>query len=134
MTAVSIAERSPSAESVAAETPTAAARGTSRLGLGWVFTALFGVFGWAVGLAKLSDNSFFWHLRTGEYILDHGIPHHDVFSYTAPGTKWIAQSWLAEVTYAVLYRSVGGIGIRLFVGAVGAGIGMLAYRLALRLV
>jgi hypothetical protein len=103
-------------------------------GLGWIFTAFFGVFGWAVGIAKLSDNSFFWHLRTGEYILDHGIPHHDVFSYTAPGTKWIAQSWLAEVTYAVLYRTFGGIGIRLFVGAVGAGIGILAYRLALRLV
>ncbi len=106
-------------------------RGT---GLGWVFTAFFGVFGWAVGIAKLTDNSFFWHLRTGEYILDHGIPHHDVFSYTAPGAKWVAQSWLAEVTYAALYRGFGGIGIRLFVGAVGAGIGILTYRLALRLV
>jgi hypothetical protein len=103
-------------------------------GLGWVFTAFFGVFGWAIGLAKLTDNSFFWHLRTGEYILDHGIPHHDVFSYTAPGTKWVAQSWLAEVTYALLYRSIGGFGIRLFVGLVGAGIGILTYRLALRLV
>ncbi len=107
---------------------------SSGTGLGWVFTACFSVFGWAVGIAKLSDNSFFWHLRTGEYILDHGIPHHDVFSYTAPGTRWVAQSWLAEVTYAALYRTVGGIGIRLFVGAVGAGIGILAYRLALRLV
>src|SRR5690348_10121519 len=103
-------------------------------GLGWIFTAFFGVFGWAIGLAKLSDNSFFWHLKTGEYILDHGIPHHDVFSYTAPGTKWVAQSWLAEVTYALLYRSMGGFGIRLLIGAVGAGIGMLTYRLALRLV
>jgi hypothetical protein len=103
-------------------------------GLGWVFTAFFGVFGWAIGLAKLTDNSFFWHLKTGEYILDHGIPHHDVFSYTAPGTKWVAQSWLAEVTYAALYRSMGGFGIRLLIGLVGAGIGMLTYRLALRLV
>jgi hypothetical protein len=103
-------------------------------GLGWIFTAFFGVFGWAIGLAKLSDNSFFWHLRTGEYILDHGIPHHDVFSYTATGTKWIAQSWLAEATYALLYRSMGGFGVRLLVGAVGAGIGILTYRLALHLV
>ena len=54
------------------------------------------------GSRSLSDNSFFWHLRTGEYILDHGIPHHDVFSFTAPGTKWVAQSWLAEVTYGAL--------------------------------
>src|SRR6266567_7135293 len=80
----------------------------SRLGLGAVFSAVFGLFGWAVGISSLSDNSFFWHLRTGEYILDHGIPHHDVFSYTAPGTKWVAQSWLAEVTYAALYRGLGG--------------------------
>ena len=57
-------------------------------------------FGWVAGIARLSDNSFFWHLRTGEWILDHGtVPRHDVFSFTAPGTKWVAQSWLAELTY-----------------------------------
>src|SRR3954449_4379958 len=134
MTSVSIAERSLSPEAVSTDVVTAPTPRGPRLGLDWVFTALFGVAGWAVGLAKLSDNSFFWHLRTGEYILDHGIPRHDVFSYTAPGAKWIAQSWLAELTYATLYRGIGGIGIRLFVGAVGAGIGILTYRLALRLV
>ena len=93
------------------------------------------LFGWAVGLAKLTDNSFFWHLRTGEYILDHGIPHHDVFSFTAPGTKWVAQSWLAEVTYGVAvpqHRRASASGCSS--ALVGAGIGMLAYRLALRLV
>jgi hypothetical protein len=133
MTATPTLERPPgiSPSPAARDVVRTTARGS---GLGWIFTAFFGVFGWAIGLAKLSDNSFFWHLRTGEYILDHGIPHHDVFSYTAPGTKWVAQSWLAEVTYAALYRGVGGIGIRLFVGLVGAGIGMLTYRLALRLV
>lgn len=114
--------------------PEAVQTRTHSSGSGWIFTAFFGVFGWAIGLAKLSDNSFFWHLKTGEYILDHGIPHHDVFSYTAPGTKWVAQSWLAEVTYALLYRSMGGFGIRLLIGLVGAGIGVLTYRLALRLV
>ena len=105
-----------------------------RGGLGLVFSAVFALFGWAVGISGLSDNSFFWHLRTGEYILDHGIPHHDVFSFTAPGTKWVAQSWLAEVTYGVLFRTAGAFGIRVFVGLVGACIGLLAYRLALRLV
>ncbi len=133
MTATPTLDRpvAPEAPATVAPAAPAPARGS---GLGWVFTAFFGVFGWTTGLAKLTDNSFFWHLRTGEYILDHGIPHHDVFSYTAPGTKWVAQSWLAEVTYALLYRSVGGFGIRLFVGLVGAGIGILTYRLALRLV
>ena len=102
--------------------------------LGLVFTALFGVFGWAIGISKLSDNSFFWHLRTGEYILDHGIPHHDPFSYTAPGARWVAQSWLAEVLDGAVYRTFGAIGVRLLVGLVGVSIGVLAYRLALHLV
>ena len=96
-----------------------------RGGLGTVFSAVFALFGWAVGISSLSDNSFFWHLRTCEYILDHGIPHHDVFSFTAAGTKWVAQSWLAEVTYGVLFRTVGAFGIRVFVGVVGACIGTL---------
>lgn len=125
-----VAPRSASASKPEADLAGSARR---RLDLGWVFAAFFGVLGWTAGITKLSDNSFFWHLRTGEYILDHGIPHHDVFSYTAPGTKWVAQSWLAEVTYALLYRGFGGIGVRIFVGAVGAAIGILAYRLALRL-
>ena len=133
MTATPTLERPPSI-APPSSAPLAVRTSQHGSGLGWIFTAFFGVFGWAIGLAKLSDNSFFWHLKTGEYILDHGIPRHDVFSYTAPGTKWVAQSWLAEVTYAVLYRSMGGFGIRLAIGLVGAGIGMLTYRLALRLV
>jgi hypothetical protein len=136
MTATPTLERTvPAGSATASEGASAVPTGRPRSsGLGWVFTAFFGVFGFATGIAKLSDNSFFWHLKTGEYILDHGIPHHDVFSYTAPGTKWVAQSWLAEVTYAELFRTFGGSGIRLFVGAIGAGIGILTYRLALRLV
>jgi hypothetical protein len=133
MTSTSTLERTPEVAPSPSATPAASTR-VHGSGLGWIFTAFFGVFGWATGLAKLSDNSFFWHLRTGQYILDHGIPHHDVFSYTAPGTKWVAQSWLVEATYALLFRSMGGFGVRLFVGLVGAGIGMLTYRLALRIV
>src|SRR3954447_9031488 len=133
MTTTSTLERTPEVAPAPSVPPVPSTR-VHGSGLGWIFTAFFGVFGWATGLSKLSDNSFFWHLKTGEYILDHGIPHHDVFSYTAPGTKWVAQSWLAEVTYAALYRSMGGFGVRLLIGLVGAGIGMLTYRLALRLV
>ena len=103
-------------------------------GLELVFTAIFALFGWVAGTSRLSDNSFFWHLRTGEWILDHGrVPQHDVFSFTAPGTKWVAQSWLAEVIYGALNRSVGAFGIRAFLGVTGVAIAVLVYRLALRL-
>jgi hypothetical protein len=94
---------------------------------------VFALFGWGVGIERLSDNSFFWHLRTGEYILDHGIPHADIYSYTAPGVKWVAQSWLAEVLYGALDRGFGPFALRVLGGVVGALIGVLAFRLALRL-
>ena len=133
MTATPTLSRDGVAGATSTRTPEPEAVARSRFGLGAVFSGVFALFGWAVGISSLSDNSFFWHLRTGEYILDHGIPHHDIFSFTAPGTAWIAQSWLAEVTYGILYRSIGAFGVRFFVGLVGAGIGLLAYRLALRL-
>ncbi len=94
---------------------------------------MFALFGWGVGIERLRDNSFFWHLRTGEYILDHGIPHGDIYSYTAPGVRWVAQSWLAEVLYGALDRAFGPFAIRVLGGVVGALIGVLAFRLALRL-
>src|SRR5690349_21833136 len=67
------------------------------LTLAAAFSAAFAVGGWKVGLQRLHDNSFFVHLATGRWILDHGIPYHDVYSFTAPGTRFVAQSWLAEL-------------------------------------
>lgn len=98
-----------------------------------LFTAVFALFGWAIGTMRLSDNSFFWHLRTGQVILDSGFPHHDVFSFSAPGVHWVAQSWLAEVLYAGIDRTAGAWGIRMLIGAIGVATAVLAFRLALRL-
>jgi hypothetical protein len=113
------------------ETPATPAR--AGFGLAALFTALFALVGWIVGSGRMGDNSFFWHLRTGEYILDHGIPHHDIFSFTARGTPWVAQSWLAELAYGVLDRTVGPYAIQVFIGLIGATVAVLSYRLALRL-
>jgi hypothetical protein len=98
-----------------------------------LFTLVFALGGWRSGLSRLSDNSFFWHLQTGRWILDHGIPRRDIYSFTAQGTPWVAQSWLAEVLYGALDRTVGPFGIRLLGALTGALVAGLAYRLALRL-
>jgi hypothetical protein len=87
-----------------------------------------------VGIQRLSDNSFFTHLLTGRWILDHGtVPRHDVYTYTAHGTRFVAQSWLAELAYALLDRTFGAFGIRLLCAVTGAVITVLTFRLALRL-
>jgi hypothetical protein len=96
-----------------------------------LFGLAFVVGGFRIGLAKLDDNSFLWHFRTGRLILDDGIPRHDVFSYTVPGTKWIAQSWLAEVLYALADRALGPFGIRLLTAVLGSALGWLMWRIAL---
>ncbi|HEY8216643.1 MAG TPA: hypothetical protein VIH82_05885 [Acidimicrobiia bacterium] len=115
------------------ELPTAARTRVRAPGFDLLFTLVFALFGWGVGIERLSDNSFFWHLRTGGLILDHGIPHSDVFSYTASGHPWVAQSWLAEVLYAGLDRAAGPFAIRVLGGLVGMAIAVLAFRLALHL-
>jgi len=132
----SVAERVARASATRSNGPSTPVAPPARggVGLDTVLTAVVALFGWVAGISRLSDNSFFWHLRTGEWILDHSaVPHHDVFSFTAPGTKWVAQSWLAELTYGALNRTVGTFGIRLFVGVVGATVAVLTYRLARRL-
>jgi len=36
-----------------------------------------------------------WHLRTGQLILEEGIPRADTFSFTAAGHQWITHEWLS---------------------------------------
>jgi hypothetical protein len=51
---------------------------------------------------------FWWHLKTGEVILDTGsIPRTDEFSYTAAGTPSVPYCWLAQVVYALAVRAGG---------------------------
>ncbi len=79
----------------------------------WVFAA--GQFGWK-GL--LADGDIGWHIRTGEYILDHhSIPRHDLYSFSKPGAPWYAWEWLTDVTAGALYRWAGLKGIVLGAGA-----------------
>ena len=98
-----------------------------------LFSLVFALGGWRVGLSRLADNSFFWHLRTGRLILDHGIPHADPYSFSAAGHRWVAQSWLAETLYGALDRAVGAFGVRLLTATTGAAVAAVTYWLVHRL-
>jgi hypothetical protein len=98
-----------------------------------VFTAAVGFAGWFMGIRPLADNSFFWHLRTGHLILDVGIPRSDPYSFTSPGVKWVAQSWLAEALYGVVDDLAGRFGLRVLVAVTAACIAILLFRIALRM-
>lgn len=90
-----------------------------------------GVAVWAlkVGLAPLSDNSFLTHVATGRLVLDEGIPRVDPYTFTAPGTPWVVQSWLAAALYATLDR-IGQDGALLALNAaLVVGLGLAVVRL-----
>jgi hypothetical protein len=123
----------PPAESAGGTAPGRSIRRPMMPGMETLFAAVWFAVGWGAGLRQLSDNSFLWHLKTGHWILDHGLPTGDIFSFTHPGSAWVPQSWLAEVLYASLDRLTGPVGIRLLDATVGALVAYYSYKLAKRL-
>ena len=74
----------------------------------WLFMSS-GAAGWQ-GL--LADADVGWHIRTGEYILDHhAVPHVDLYSFSKPGAPWYAWEWLTDVIDGGLHRMAGLKGI-----------------------
>ena len=53
----------------------------------------------------LNDPDTLWHIRTGQWILDHTqVPTVDFYSYTAVGKRWISTEWLSEIFIALAYK------------------------------
>ena len=62
--------------------------------------------------ALLGDGDTGWHIRTGQYILEHGsVPARDLFSFSRPGQPWYAWEWLSEVIFAQLHHWWGLEGV-----------------------
>lgn len=58
--------------------------------------------------APAVDVDYWWHLATGNWVLDHHRPPTtDPFSWTYGGQTWIAHEWLAETVLALLSRAGG---------------------------
>ena len=53
------------------------------------------------------DPDFGWHLRTGQLILERGVPKVDWYSYTMPNFPWIDHEWLSDVFIYKIYSLFG---------------------------
>ena len=80
---------------------------------GWFTVALLiGFIAAACSTRTLNDGDTFWHLRTGEGILDHrAVPFTDPFSFTFGGKAWHVHEWLGEVYLALAWRAAGWSGV-----------------------
>ena len=80
--------------------------------------------------AAVGDPDIWWHLRTGEWILQHRcVPHTDPFSAFGFGKPWAAYSWLFEVLLFHLYRALGVVGIVLYTAGLLLAIAAAMHRL-----
>ncbi len=64
------------------------------------------------GNGLLRDSDTGWHIRTGQWILEHrAVPQQDLFSFSKPGGRWFAWEWLSDVLFALLDRYAGLAGL-----------------------
>jgi hypothetical protein len=81
----------------------------------------------------VNDPDVWWHLRTGEWILQHrAIPVVDPFS-TMSKAPWEAYSWAFELLMYFLYRHFGLLGIVIYTSSMVVAITAVLYRFLQRL-
>lgn len=84
-----------------------------RLGFAVLFLALL------IGIT-LFDPDYFWHLRTGQYIVEAGaLPAGDPYSHTAFGKPWVLHEWLFEVLLYGAHAALGPLGVKLLCATFG---------------
>lgn len=83
----------------------------------------------------LSDNDFYWHIKTGEYIVSTlSFPVQDIFSFPYYGKEWILHEWLTEVVLYQVFSAFGFIGIRVLVAVVSVSTFLVLCRLSRKLI
>ncbi len=87
---------------------------------------LFGLL--AMTARNAVDPDLWWHLRTGEWIMETGsIPHSDPFSFTRAGSPWVSHEWLSEVAFYEIWKHGGEAGLIVFSAIVTTAGFMLLY-------
>jgi hypothetical protein len=80
------------------------------------------------GKSLLGDGDTGWHIRTGDYILEHrAVPRKDIFTFTKPDEPWFAWEWLTDVIFAKLHQTWGLKGIVLLAGVLLCGMATILF-------
>jgi len=77
------------------------------------------------------DPDVWWHIKVGQAILaTHHWPTVDTYSFTAPGTPWMAYEWGGETLLAAVQRAWGLRGLMALDLTLGAAVLLALYALA----
>jgi hypothetical protein len=87
-----------------------------------------------VHAACVNDPDIWWHLRTGQWIVQHqAVPHIDPFSRSGGSRPWAAYSWLFEVVVLGLFQRLGLVGLVDYSAGMVLAIAMAVYHMVRRL-
>ena len=77
------------------------------------------------------DPDVWWHIKVGQTILaTHRWPTAETYSFTAPGTPWMAYEWLGETLLAAVHGAWGLRGLMALDLVLGAAVLLALYALA----
>jgi len=69
------------------------------------------LFLFVIGDLLLQDSDTYWHIRIGQWIIDHAaVPYSDFYSFTRSGSPWMSNAWLSQVLFAFAYSHAGWAG------------------------
>ncbi len=63
------------------------------------------------------DTDTWWHIRSGEYTLTHGMIYADPFSFTKVGETWINHSWGSQIVLYAAWQIGGAAGLSIFMAS-----------------
>lgn len=90
------------------------------------------IFGFVVALARITRYDVWALLAGGRYIVAHGLPATDPFSFTAADQRWVNHSWLSQVLLYLAYARLGPVALILLKGAAAAATVAIVFGSAVR--
>ncbi|MEP7294433.1 MAG: hypothetical protein ABI835_21765, partial [Chloroflexota bacterium] len=63
------------------------------------------------------DTDTWWHIRSGEYTLTHGMITADPFSFTKVGEAWTNHSWGSQIVLYGAWKLGGALGLSVYMAA-----------------
>jgi hypothetical protein len=75
------------------------------------------------------DTDTWWHIRSGEYILQHGFIYSDPFSHTMFGQPWIDHSWGAQLILYGVWQIGGYLGLAVYMAGLATAGMYFVYRM-----
>ncbi len=92
-----------------------------------LLAAELGVLAILLGCYELFDPDIWWHLKSGQWILEHGrVPFLDIFTYSSSNRVWVDLHWGFQVALALAYALAGVAGMILMAAAAGCATVLIA--------